>query len=121
MVIEIKEQQYVLNFGFEFLAKLNDFYHIEQQGMRLNQGLNVGIVGLIDEEPEALVIFIMSGLASSDIKPSKKDIQDYLIDYANNQDDGLNGLFEEMLAEVKKQPLLKGKIKKLEKQMGTEI
>lgn len=117
MILKINNEDYKMDFGFDFLAKLNDFYYAEAGGIRLNQGLNMAVIGLLDEDPEALVVIIMAGLATSDRKPSKKDIENFLIEEADKNEEGLNDLFGVFMDEIKKQPLLKGKVKKQLKQM----
>lgn len=117
MLINIKGEEYKLHFGFDFLATLNALYYTKVNGVEINNGLNMGIMGLIDEDPTALVNIIMAGLSTSDRKPSKIDIQDYIVSQAEQREDGLESLMGEYLEEVKKQPLLKGKAKKLMKQM----
>lgn len=118
MIIKINNEDYKLNFGFDFLATLNALYYVKVNGVEFNNGLNMALSGLVDDDPEALVKIIMSAVSTSDRKPSKVQIQEYIIQEAEEREDGLESLTKEFLEEVKKQPLLKAKVKKLFKQIA---
>uniref|UniRef100_UPI00352A6933 tail assembly chaperone n=1 Tax=Aerococcus urinaeequi TaxID=51665 RepID=UPI00352A6933 len=121
MNITINKREYKLAFGFDFLDYLNknNSMMIEVDGKNVSTGLGgVGLLGntLANKLPSTLKLIIKAATAHNDFKPSNKDLDEFVngLIKVETDDDGnvtydeseYNNLFDELLAELKKQPLV---------------
>ena len=121
MKITINTREYTLAFGFDFLDYLNknNSMTVEVDGKNVSTGLGgAGLLGntLANKLPSTLKLIIKAATAHSDFKPSNKDLDEFVnsLIKVETDDDGnvtydeseYNNLFDEVLEELKKQPLV---------------
>lgn len=105
MVIKIGEKEFPITFGFAALEFLDKVYTIKTGVGDIGQGLNMLLMYLMDENPLAIRTAIKAGTETLKQKPSNEDIDDFITELAEKEK--LDGLFKELLDELKKQPLTK--------------
>lgn len=118
MIVTIGKKDYSLSFGFDFINELDKFHFAEINGIKYGMGLTMLLTGLADENPTALRDLIKAGLSTEPQKPTNKEVEEFIMELADQSEEGLNPVFESYLEEVKKQPLLKGKVQKFLKNLN---
>lgn len=111
MNVTIGKKDYELRFGFAALDYLDHEYTIETQGYTFGQGLQIGVAYLLDHNPLALRAFIKAGTETEKSKPSNDEIEQFLM--AKGDEGTLPALFDEVLGELKKQPLTKDRLRQV--------
>lgn len=111
MEIEIKGKDTELKFNFRFIRKMDAIYRIEQDGLEMSMGVSMAYNALNMYSVNDLVNVIH---ASSVEKVSRKDVEESIESYAE-ENDGLEGLFDEVQDELGKSPLTKATIQRFKK------
>ncbi|MDN6670659.1 MAG: tail assembly chaperone [Staphylococcus equorum] len=116
MELEIGGQLRELKFGLGFVRKADELYTIKQNGLEMGMGVNMAYnyMTLYSVGDLAKVI-----KASSTGSPSSKEVDNAIEKYADEQGD-LEPLFDEIIEEMGKSPVLKATIKKFKKMAKTE-
>lgn len=119
MILTINGREFNLAFGMDFLDYLNKANSIsmEVEGQQMSTGIGgAGLVGntLESRLPSTLRLLIKAGTSHLKFKPSNDDISEYingLISVEENEGgeltynkDEYNAIFDEIQAELKKQP-----------------
>lgn len=121
MIIKILDKEYELRFGLKALKYLDDIYFIENNGIKFGLGVFQVYDALSNKSDfNAIAIFnlIKAGLETSLIKPNDRQIEMYIEQCVT--DDKADELVEELLDELKKQPLTRLKIEKATGQKFTK-
>jgi len=110
MEFAINGKEKELKFGIGFIRNLDEIYKADVNGIQFGMGLNMAMVQLQQYNPSALSQVIRAA--------TKGNIRLETIDEAIEQyaeaEDGLEQLFEEVLAEVGKSPVTKATLKRME-------
>lgn len=109
MEIEIKGKLRELKFGIGFIRKLDEVYTIERDGVEFGFGLAMANIQLQQYNPSALSEVIR---CASTGNPSLRDVDNAIEEYAE-ENDGLGGLFDEVITELGKSPLVKDTMKRM--------
>lgn len=109
MILNLGGKEYELKFGFDFLEYLNatNSFEMEFGEQSLSSGIGGSALltmGLAQKQPTALYKTIKAGTAHLSQKPSNKDIEAYINEVADWEDDEYNLIFDEIEQELKKQP-----------------
>lgn len=105
MILTINGKNYELTFGLGFLAQMNKQKPTEIEGMKTGYGamalLNIGkALG----DPLALYDLIKAATAEASQKPSNQELEAYLTQLV--LEERLDNVFDDIMSEVKKSPLL---------------
>lgn len=118
MVLKINGKEYLVRFGFKAIDYLDHQYTIETQGIKiLGQGIQQAYTYLYSESVIALYHVIRAATITEKTQPSAEEIEAYAEELAVKNE--LSKLFEELIDELKKQPLTKGTVAKHEKSIKT--
>lgn len=114
MRLEINNKPVELKFSFEFIERMDKRFATAEEASDMGVGLSVGL-GLLERtySPTTLVDVIYSatdGVSKDDIK---KFVENYAI-----ENEGLEPLFDELISEIKKAPMLTATLKKMDKLMS---
>lgn len=110
MEIEIKGKLRELKFGIGFIRKLDEAYTVEMHGIPFGMGLTMASAQLQQYNPTALSEVIRSASVGN---PSLRDVDKAIENYAEEHD-GLGDLFEEVIGEMGKSPIVKDTMKRME-------
>jgi|SRR5699024_815928 len=113
MEIEIKGKLRELRFGIGFIRKLDEAYQLEMSGIQFGAGLMMANVQLQQYNPAALSEVIR---CASNGNPSLRDVDKAVEDYAE-ENDGLGSLFEEVIEQMGKSPVVKDTTERM-KELG---
>lgn len=98
MTVKIKGREYRLIFGVGFVRALDEKYYIENAaGVRFGVGLSQKIPALLTRSPVVLSEIIYEGTCTEGIRPSQKDVDNFIDNYGD-----LEPLFDEVISELKK-------------------
>lgn len=103
MELEIKGKLRELKFGIGFIRKLDEVYTVEREGVQFGMGLAMANIQLQQYNPSALSEVIR---CASTGNPSLRDVDNAVEEYAE-ENDGLGGLFEEIIEELGKSVTVK--------------
>lgn len=114
MRLEINDKPVDLKFSFEFIERMDKRFATDDRANDMGVGLSVGL-GLLERtySPTTLVDVIHS--ATNGV--TKDNIKKFVEDYAN-ENESLEPLFDEIIAEIKKAPMLTATLKKMDKLMS---
>lgn len=106
MEITINDKNYRLYFGTDFVDYINNANGMAVEGVKTNVGGMLMLnAGLSMKSPSTLELIIKAATNTLPSKPSNKDLDDYINDLLNQEDDSeYEALFEEIEAEIKKRP-----------------
>lgn len=101
MIVEIGGKEYELHFGWDFIEEINRINGVEVQGM----SMNTGGVSMLDaqlsmNDPVALKKAIQAGTSTEKSKPSTKEIEDFIVELIEDEDEGK---YDEFVGNLKKQ------------------
>lgn len=113
MKFKINGQEYQLEFGMKFINELDKRYSVNYEGFKFGMGVNMAFMYLNQYNPTVLQNIISAAVSHEKNKPSEKKIEEAIIEYAT-ENDGLGQLFEELIEELGKSPLLKATIKRFQ-------
>lgn len=92
MILTINNQEYELKFGFAFIKKINQLMGLkDSDGAEMGNGLQRVSFMLAQEEPEAVATVIMAATDHLKKRPTGKEIESFLEEYAD---------FEGLLKEI---------------------
>lgn len=118
MILKINGKDYPIKFGFAAIDYLDKQYAVETQGMKvLGQGIQQVYTYLGMESIMALYHAIRAATITEKSQPSIEEIEVYAEELSGK--DGLSKLFEDLIDELKKQPLTKGTVAKHVKSIKT--
>ena len=111
MKFKIDGKEYQLEFGMKFINELDKRYAVDYQGFKFGMGVNMAFMYLNQYNPTVLQNIISAAVSHEKNKPSEKKIEESIVQYAI-ENDGLDKLFEQLLDELGKSPLLKSTIQR---------
>ena len=119
MQLELSGKKYDIYMGIASLNYLDKVYTIKDQasGIEFGAGVEFLISSLNMGNMMAMVHFIKAGTETEKSKPSNKAIEDFI---GSLSDEELEELFSEAVEEIKKQPLTKHTVNKMEKRIKGE-
>jgi len=112
MKITIDKNDYELNFGIGFLRELDKVAGMESNGVSMGMGLIKTIPAFEAFDPLALFNIIYCGTAGSTPRPSLELVEDY---FDTLKDSDIEKLFTEAGTELKKSPMVRFTINRLNK------
>lgn len=122
MMIEINGKDCEIIFGFEAIDYLDKRFPLEIQGLKqLGQGIQNTYNYLTKASPIAICEAIYAGTITQKDRASMKHIKEKIMQTATENENGLQELADELVEELKKQPLTKGVIAKLEADQDTMV
>lgn len=107
MTITIKQKDYNLYFGLDFIAYLDKKYHVSQNGFQLGQGLTYVLAQIELGNPLILVDLIVAGTQTG-AKPKTEDIKAYI-----EKDADIEVLMTDFLSQLETSPTTRFTMKKL--------
>ena len=114
MRLEINNKPVELKFSFEFIERMDKRFATDERVEEMGVGLSIGLSMLERTySPTALVDVIHS--ATNGV--SKDNIKKFVENYAN-ENESLEPLFDEIITEIKKAPMLTATLKKMDKLMS---
>ena len=114
MRLEINDKPIELKFSFEFIERMDKRFATDDRTNDMGVGLSVGL-GLLERtySPTTLVDVIHSATNGVSKDNIKKFVEDYAI-----ENESLEPLFDELISEIKKAPMLTATLKKMDKLMS---
>lgn len=98
MTVKIKGREYRLIFGVGFVRALDEKYYVQNAaGVKFGVGLSQKIPALLTRSAVVLSEIIYEGTCTEDVRPSQKDVDDFIDHYGD-----LEPLFDEVISELKK-------------------
>lgn len=105
MILTINGKNYELTFGLGFLAEMNKRKPAELEGMKTGYGaMALFNVGQLLGDPLAFYDLIKAATAEAPQKPSNEELEAYLVQLIT--EGRVEQVFESIMAEVKKSPIL---------------
>ncbi|SDB96324.1 tail assembly chaperone [Shouchella lonarensis] len=115
MKFKIADKDYEIVAGMSFINQMDKYYAVEdQKGIKFGLGINLGYSYIIQKNPTVLQNFFMSALHHRKDKPSPSEIEQAIVDYAE-ENNGLDGLFEEVGKLLETSPLTADTVKHFKK------
>lgn len=111
MIFQVNKKEVELKFNIGFISRLDELYYVESGGMKFGQGFEQATLGLFNQNIPTLANVIKA--AANDGKFSDKVIEEALEDYAE-ANEGLDSLFEEVIAGLKGAKIVGAKVQKME-------
>lgn len=116
MKIKVKDIDVELNFGVGFLRSLDSIAGFKEGTLSFGMALSKTIPALQGYDPLALFNVIYAGTSETDPRPSQKDVETYFNDLTDTQ---IGKLFDETTKELKKSPMIRFTINRLNKDNKT--
>lgn len=116
MECKIGGKNYEIRFSLAGLDYLDSIYHKKESGITFGIGISMLAGLLMEEQPQALFHAIKAGTIKEKGKPSNDEIESYLEEVGEAE--GLEKLFEDFLLQLRRQPLTKGTMKKVDKNVS---
>lgn len=114
MIIAIKDKKYDVHFGIKFIRELDKKNFLEADGAKFGAGLELKASSLYTYDTAALSEILYVGTCLNKSRPSVEDIDTYI---ENHED--LEGLFCEVISELKKGNATRLKMEQMEKNLQT--
>lgn len=111
MKFKIDGKEYQLEFGMKFINELDKRYAVDYQGFKFGMGVNMAFMYLNQYNPTVIQNIIAAAIAHEKNRPTESEIEEAIVQYAI-ENDGLDKLFEQLLDELGKSPLLKSTIQR---------
>jgi len=109
MNLTINNKDYDLYFGLDFIAYLDDKYHIDHNGFKLGQGITYAIAQIELGNPLILLDLIAAGTITAS-KPKVEDIKKFV-----ENDADIEVLMTDFLSSLGKSPTTRFTMKKIGK------
>lgn len=113
MEFTVNGKEYELKFGLAFIRQLDEKFKVDYQGVEFGMGINLANVGLNQLNPATLADVIKAAATHSGKAPKQYDVDTALDEHAEKHD-GLEQLFEDVIEEMGKSPVIKTTAKKFE-------
>lgn len=110
MVLTINEKEYNIKFGVKFVRKMDEKYYISSDGVKYGMALEKKLPTLFSGDAVTLSEVIYEGTCAEPKRPTKDEIDNFI-----DEHDDIEGLFEEVLEELKNSNATKVAITKTEK------
>ena len=107
MKLTIKNKEYTLKFGLDFIAHLDEKHFIMQNGFRFGQGITYAVAQIHLGNPLILLDLILAG-TSTEKKPKVEDVKRFLETEVN-----IEALMNEFLRVLETTPATKVGMQKL--------
>lgn len=105
MILTINGKNYELTFGLGFLDEMNKRKSAEIEGMKTGYGaMALFTAGQLLGDPLAFFDLIKAATAEAPQKPSNEELEAYLVQLIT--EGRIDSVFEQIMTEVKKSPLL---------------
>lgn len=105
MILTINGKNYELTFGLGFLAEMNKRKPAEFEGMKTGYGaMALFNMGQLLGDPLAFYDLVKAATAEATQKPSNEELEAYLTQLI--VENRIEAVFSEIMAEVKKSPIL---------------
>lgn len=121
MKIKIKDIDIELSFGIGFLRSLDSIAGVSTNGVSFGMALTKTIPALRGYDPLSLFNVIYAATSETNPRPSQKDVENYFNGLTDVQ---IGKLFDETEKELKKSPMIRFTINRLnknEKKNNTKI
>lgn len=107
MELTINERTYQLYFGTDFVDYINNQNGMMMEGVKTNVGGMLMLnAGMSMKSPSTLRLIIKAGTVTLQSKPSNKDLDDFINDLLDREDDAeFESLFDDIEEEIKKHPV----------------
>lgn len=114
MRLEINDKPVDLKFSFEFIERMDKRFAADDRANDMGVGLSVGL-GLLERtySPTTLVDVVYAATDGVSKDNIKKFVENYAV-----ENESLEPLFDEIIAEIKKAPMLTATLKKMDKLMS---
>lgn len=112
MNVTINGKDYPIHIGLDCIDYLNRIYFIEQNGVKISQGINLVLTELYMKNPVALLHMVKAGTITEQSQPSTKEIKDYLETEAD-----LEVLFEDFLGALRTAHVTRSMVQMVETEM----
>lgn len=109
MEFKIKDKVRELKFGIGFIRRLDEVYTVDMNGIPFGMGLTMANAQLQQFNPATLSEVIRCAATGN---PSLRDVDNAIEEHAEDND-GLGDLFDEVLEELGKSPIVKDTMKRL--------
>lgn len=118
MELEIGGKKYELRFGLSFINTVDGIYVQEHKGSGMGIGMGIEMIEMYMElgRPTALYNAIKAGTSHLNSKPSNYDIEAYLEDLAEQDNDEYEKLFDQLKEAMDQAPFLKRTKKALQEE-----
>ena len=97
MIIKIKNKEHSVHFGMRFVRELDKAYFASSGATKYGVGLNTRIPLLYDRDAVVLSDMLYLGTITEKSRPTKDQVDEYVENHEN-----IEGLFLEVLEELKK-------------------
>lgn len=111
MEFNVNGKERELRFGLRFIRELDELYKVDYEGIKFGMGVNLAYLGLNQYNPTTLVDVITASMAHNSNAPKLRSVENAIENYAE-ENDGLDQLFEDVLDEMGKSPVVKDSLKR---------
>lgn len=108
MILVMNEKEYEVQFGIKFIRELDKKNFLEKEGAKFGAGLELKASALYSYDTVALAEVLYTGTCTEKKRPSVDEIDAYIENHEN-----LEGLFDEVISELKKGNATRLKMQKL--------
>lgn len=113
MIINIRDREYEVRFGMRFLREMDKkTYMTPAEGVKLGASMEFKVPLLFANDTTALSEILFTGTVTEKVRPTQ-DMVDYFIETHPD----LEGLFEEVISELKNSNATRLKMAELEKNL----
>lgn len=86
MNIKINGKEYPIYIGLDCISYLNGVYVVEQNGVKISQGINLVVTDLYLQDPLALFHLIKAGTITAKSQPSSAEIKAFIENEADYEE-----------------------------------
>jgi len=119
MEFKIGKKNYQLKFGVKCVRELDKVYKIDREGLEFGMGVNLAFVQLQTKSITGLSNVIKAAISHVESAPNIDKVDAAVEAYAE-ENDGLNKLFDEILDEMGKSPVMKETLKDFQEKAKKE-
>lgn len=119
MEIKIGKKNYQLKFGLKCIRELDKVYKVDTQGLQFGMGVNLAFIQLNTKNPTTLSEVIKAAASHDPNAPSIDQVDTAIENYAD-ENNGLGKLFDQVLDEMGKSPVVKDTIKEVQEMAKVE-
>lgn len=115
MTLNINGNDYELHFGIGFVRELDKKYFAQQAGIKFGIGIETKVPMLLTGDVLTLAEFIYLGTSTSKKRPTVQEIDQFM-----DSTTDIEGLFDEVIEQLKKQNATKIKMKEFQERLNQE-